>query len=492
MIVGSGVAGTLVARELAAKGLECVIVERGGLVPWEEQRRTERWEAQISTAEHDHEVDPSGIDWPWSYVYGVGGGCNRWAGTSPRFLPEDFEMRSRYGVMSDWPISYADLLPYYVQAEKALSVSGERNDLMPGAGFPLPPHPLSPQDTVVADALSPFIALPQARPSRSVGGRAACCGSGRCQLCPVDARFSVLNGLGEVFERPEIQLMAQTRAARLVSDPSGRRIQAVECVTSDGEWVRVSGERFVIAANGIESPALMMRSGIATPETGRYLFDHRNTKLLVPTRAPVGAGRGASLVTGASYAYYRGDFRRKRAAALVLPFNPGAPTMPTSVVEGIVAGRSGRSIRRAAVAEFERTLALDLYLDDEPNRRAGVQLSSRRDSFGIPLNAVRWEPPTAYFNRALTHIARDLPRRLGAVVGGRARPFTAPQGAHQLGTLRMGSGSEGVVDPDLRHVLRENLFVSGGAVFPTYSPSHPTLTIAALAVRLGRLLATER
>jgi choline dehydrogenase-like flavoprotein len=56
----------------------------------------------------------------------------------------------------------------------------------------------------------------------------------------------------------------------------------------------------------------------------------------------------------------------------------------------------------------------------------------------------------------------------------------------------MGEGSDGVVDSDLRHRSRENLYVSGGAVFPTASPTHPTLTIAALAIRLGRTLAAER
>ena len=56
----------------------------------------------------------------------------------------------------------------------------------------------------------------------------------------------------------------------------------------------------------------------------------------------------------------------------------------------------------------------------------------------------------------------------------------------------MGAGSDGVVDKDLRHQRRENLFAVGGAVFPTYSPTHPTLTIGALAVRLGRALAGDR
>ena len=51
------------------------------------------------TAVHNHEVDPEGIYWDWDYLYGVGGTTNHWTGTTPMFLPEDFEMKSRYGVM---------------------------------------------------------------------------------------------------------------------------------------------------------------------------------------------------------------------------------------------------------------------------------------------------------------------------------------------------------------------------------------------------------
>ena len=67
-----------------------------------------------------------------------------------------------------------------------------------------------------------------------------------------------------------------------------------------------------------------------------------------------------------------------------------------------------------------------------------------------------------------------------------------PRGGHLLGTCRMGSGREAVVDSEMRHLDFENLFVAGGSAFPTYSPVHPTLTIAALALRLGDLLARER
>src|SRR4051794_23899391 len=108
VIIGSGVAGVLVARALAQSGRKTTILERGSFVPWREQLRQQRWEGSSPTSEHNHENDPRGLDWDWEYVYGVGGSMNRWLGVTPRLLPEDFEMRSRFGVARDWPLSYGD------------------------------------------------------------------------------------------------------------------------------------------------------------------------------------------------------------------------------------------------------------------------------------------------------------------------------------------------------------------------------------------------
>ena len=130
-------------------------------------------------------------------------------------------------------------------------------------------------------------------------------------------------------------------------------------------------------------------------------------------------------------------------------------------------------------------------IDDLPQRANTVRLSSRRDPNGIPYNRVSFRGQTDYFERAVRHLVDDLPRRLRPLGAGRP-DFDSPVlgGAHISGTLRMGL-HDGVVDRDLRHRSRSNLFVSGASVFPTFSPAHPTLTIGALAVRLGRMLASE-
>jgi choline dehydrogenase-like flavoprotein len=410
-------------------------------------------------------------------------------GTTPRLLPEDFELRSRYGVGRDWPVSYDDLRPYYAEAEKLLGVAGQATDLMPGAEYPLPAHPLSPQDTVVAPLLEPFIPLPQARPTLPVRGRAACCAAMRCMRCPVDARFSVLNGLGDVLNDPRVQILDETIAAQLVPERSPGRVAALDCIRADGEHLRLEGQRFVVAANALESTGLLLRSGIDGGDTGRNLLDHACAEVLVRTRTPVGPARGSSWQTGASYAYYGGDFRSHHAALLVIPRNVGAPLDAETVARGLIAGRRGRGLQREVVDQWNRTLMLRVLPDELPSAANRVTLSGRKDRFGLPLNHVQMNEQSDYQMRAIRALLDDLPRRLRPLGVRDVRVEHPMAGSHILGTLRMGADADAVLDPDGRHRRYENLFVSGGAAFPSMSPSHPTLTISALAIRLGGFLA---
>ena len=302
----------------------------------------------------------------------------------------------------------------------------------------------------------------------------------------------MLNSLQDTLEHERLDLLTQTVAARLVSEPGGRRVTAVEAQSADGRRTIVRGKRFVVAANGIESAGLLLRSELDTGDTGRNLFDHPNAALEVETRTEIGAGHGSSLATGASYRYYTGAFRRDRAAALLVVSNPGAIfEMGPQAVELLRRGRSGRALRREVAGTWSRTVKLEVYMDDVPQPSNRVELSSSKDWFGLPRNRVTYRRATPYLQRGLDHVIEDVPRQLAPLGVVRSRFAYAVQGAHMIGTLRMGAdGDDGaVVDADGRHRLRENLFVAGSAVFPTFSPANPTATIAALSVRLGRSLA---
>ena len=440
VIIGSGFSGVLTARELVRAGREVLLVERGDLIPHETQIADGTQEADLPSAAHNDEPAPGSRDYPWKYVYGVGGTSLHWAGVTPRFLPSDFELRSRFGVGRDWPLGYADLEPFYAEAERLLGVAGERNHLFPDSDrFPQPAHPFAPVDRVARSPLHPYFALPQARPTRSINGRSACCAAARCQLCPVNARYSVLHTLhDERLERsPEFGLRTRTIAARL-RVRSGN-VTHVDALDERGDPVTIRGRTVVLAANGIENPAILLRSGLDDLDVGRYLFDHAHRLVEFELDRSVGAGRGTTLATGISYAYADGDFRSKRGSLIVYPSNVG-----TSMTEGLIAelagGLSGEELRDSAVSRFERTMVLDVIGEDLPQRERLVELSPNKDSFGLPLNRVNYPPDSPYLERSRKFLYKDLSRRLGRFGAGEPRVLPTPDadGSHISGHVLYG------------------------------------------------------
>jgi choline dehydrogenase-like flavoprotein len=485
-IVGAGVSGVLVARECLRRGLSVVMLERGAWKEHSEQLATGTHELDVEGARHNHEVAPGSPPYPWAYGYGVGGSSLHWTGHTPRLLADDLRMRSRHGVMEDWPLELEELEPYYERAEALLGVAGAPAPRH-GAGGGQPAHPLSPMDRLVAPLLAPYGPLPSARPSRAIGARPACCGSATCELCPVDSRFSVLNALGGVLRDPGLELMTETVAARVRLD--GRRALGIEALDRGKEQVLARAGTYVLAASGFENPALLLRSGLDRPATGRYLYDHAHRTLSVRVRRRVGAGEGATIVTGFTSAFREGELRARRSAAIALLFNPGLP-VGDLVAEGLLSGLRGRELRRRVADRWARTLPFDVLLEDVPRPERRVTLSSRRDSYGLSLVRVAYPAPGRYEEDGMRSLREGLLRRLDPLGIEAVEEPPAPAGAHLLGTCRMGAGDSAVVDADLRHLDVENLFVVGGSAFPTYSPSHPTLTIAALAIRAGERVAS--
>jgi choline dehydrogenase-like flavoprotein len=494
-VVGSGISGLLASWRPLLAGSRVTMLERGALKTHAEQVADGEWAADVPGAKPNDETAPDTPPYPWSYVYGVGGSSLHWSGATPRFSAADLKMRSSFGVMLDWPLSLEQLLPFYRGAEASLGVAGAPGGPQAAAGAPVPgtraqpPHPLSPIDKAIAPHLRPFGPLPQARPSQPLGSRPACCGSAVCELCPVDARFSALNGLAPVLEHPRLDLLQQTVAARLRRGADGR-VEAIEAIGAGRERLLIRAQRFVLAANGIENPGILLRSGLDGPAVGRYLFDHGHTTLTVQLSRALEPGYGNTLSTGISEAFREGSFRSRRSGAILSPFNPGVPIGPllgTAVAER----KPGEEAREEAVASWRRRLPLDMLTEDVPQPARRVTLSPNRDSFGLPLNRTAYPPSSRYERDGIGHVVREVRRRLAPLGVEAVDAAPGPRGGHLMGTCRIGAPGEGVVDADLRHLEIENLFVAGSSAFPTYGPVHPTLTIAALALRLGELLAAE-
>ena len=527
VVVGSGFAGALLADRLAARGIRTAILEAGPRV-----NRARAFEnflgAVVKTPESPYERSPE-ADFPMSedpdhwyrqsgpdkfkstYLKAVGGTSWHWLGTCVRFLPSDFRLQSRFGRGVDWPIGYDEIEPFYVAAERELGVAGDSAEDLgsPRSGrFPMPAIPASWLDGVCERALAdtPWRVrpTPQARNSEIHQGRPACCGSASCiPICPVAAKYDATVHLRRA-EAQGATLHEQTTAT-FVETGDDMRVTAIRFTRPDGSRGVARGRVYVLAANAVETPRLLLHSrsdrtpdGVAnaSDQVGRNLMDHPIQLSWALAEGPVWPYRGPLSTSGIENTR-DGSFRRERSALRIEIGNDGW-TWPTGGAPALAGQFARRGMRgkplRAAVADHAarevRLAALTEQLPDPDNR---VILDERgRDPFGVPLPQMHYRVG-AYARAGLAEAQRIHDRIFARLNASEAHHSDTWQGAgHILGTTRMGNDPRrSVVDRDLRSHDHPNLFLLGGGAFPTGSTANPTLTIAALALRAaGAVTAT--
>ena len=213
IIVGSGISGALLAARLADAGVKVAILEAGARV--DRAQATQRfWDAPIKVPEcpyppspqanHPISNDPDywyrqvGPDkFKSTYVKVVGGTTWHWLGTCLRLVPNDLRLSTAYGRGVDWPIAYADLEPFYGQAEDEIGVSGDSDETLGSprsTGYPMPAIPQTFLDKAYARALAgtryEVRATPQGRNSTDRDDRPGCCGNASCiPICPIQAKY---------------------------------------------------------------------------------------------------------------------------------------------------------------------------------------------------------------------------------------------------------------------------------------------------------------
>lgn len=578
VIVGSGVAGALIALELGRRGLSVLVLEAG---PDLEARRGGRHEALLLGGSWSPEapyagtpLDPTQENAPmpsgrslgregWkdparSYLVQqgplpfaapylrVGGGSTlAWLGTCLRLLPSDLRLRSLYGVGRDWPLAYRELVPWYERAEHALGVSASAEDqrylgVEPGAyAWPMPAIPRSYLDRVLADRLDGVTidgarltirSLPAARNAVPRDGRPACAGSASCvPSCPTRAKYDAATTLEQARATGRVELRFQAVASRLLVGETGGEIAGVEVLDYErrdgpctGRWI-ARGSAYVLAANGVESPKLLLASrcprfpdGLANAsgQVGRNLMDHVIHLAWGLSPEPVHPYRGP-LVSSGIEELRDGAFRATRAAFRVDVGNDGwqwpigDPELTVSdLVDGTDRGGlnperrslSGPELRHAVRERLSRQLRFAFLLEQLPDPDNRVTLSElATDRLGLPRPAIHYNLDT--YTRGGLAAARRAARALFDRLGGteHTRPEAAPgrveiegepigfQGVgHLMGTCRMGDDPEdSVVDSNLRTWQHRNLYLAGSSVFPTGGTANATLTIAALSLRLA-------
>lgn len=401
---------------------------------------------------------------PWNFTIGFGGGTNCWFAQTPRFHPSDFQLHTRYGAGRDWPFTYADLEPFYCEAEDVMSISGDEEmaRVLPRSRpFPQPPHHPSAPDALLKRARPDLhFVMPTARARQATETRTACCANHRCSLCPVDAKFTANNGLMDVFQNPRVSVCPGAEVTHL--DTAAGTVRSVR-FKSGGKEYTVHGDLFVLGANAIHSPAILLRSGIDHGPVGKGLHEAYGVEVEVMLDGVDNFG-GSTITTGLDYGAYDGAFRSKSGSALLYFEN------------------RWKFGFRPEPGKWRQTLPIVIVAEDLPSDDDAVILGADGGA------KVVGGEPGAYALAGVERAFAQLPSILAALPVERIeRRLIRPTESHLQGSLRMGGDAgASVVDAEQVHHSLRNLVVVGSSVFPTCSASNPSLTVGAMSIRSAR------
>ena len=465
IVVGTGFASSFFLKKFLekAKGKPKVLVlERGTLFSYAERLRYARTSATydgISWKTAEQTFVNATPEKAWVFDPNFGGSSNCWTGCTPRFMPNDFKLRTTYGVGKDWPVSYSDLEAYYQETEEIMSIAGPDNTPFPKkAKYPQPPHQLSTVDQLLQEAYGDqYISQPTARASRAVANRSACCASAVCNLCPVNAKFTIENTLAHLYAQPNVVVRYGAQVYSL--DTAGDTAKSV-LYEFEGQRREASGELIALGANAIFNAHILLNAGDTNPHTGRGLCEQAGVYVFMYYNGLSNVG-GGSIIPANGYMMYDGDHRKERAGCLIEHHN-----LPYI--------RNERGKWRM-LSKFKFVYE---DLPDEDNR---VMLS---DDLFQP--KVSFSQHSSYTLRAVDRLSEDIDKFFGVLPIERMVKdgYIQKTEAHICSTTQMSDDpADGVVDSNLVHHQFRNLLVLGSGVYPAISPANPTLTLSALSLR---------
>src|SRR3954451_2256420 len=308
IIIGTGAGGGTLAHRLAPTGKRILLLERGGYLP----RETENWDsAEVFGRERylsgEEWFDKDGTPFHPHQQYFVGGNTKFYGAILFRLRERDFqEVRHYRGVSSAWPISYADLEPYYAEAERLYLVHGQsgedptepwRSGEFPYRPFSHEPRIQQLHDDLVNAGHQPFhlpvgVDLDESDPE-----------AGRCVRCDRFDGFPCLSDgkadahvlcVRPALKHANVTLRTHAQVTRLEPDASGRSVKRV-VVDHRGVEERYGADLVVVACGAVNSAALLLRSvsdkhpgGLANSSdvVGRHYMAHLNSAVIAISRTP--------------------------------------------------------------------------------------------------------------------------------------------------------------------------------------------------------------
>lgn len=483
IIIGSGMGGASVAAGLAGSGARILMLERGvQLLETPEVRDPSAVFASGHFMPEETWLDAKGRAFTPGNHYNVGGNSKFYGAVLIRYRAEDFEaMEHEDGISPAWPLTYAEIAPWYQAAEALYQVRGTigEDPSEPAHDGPYIHSPV-PDEPAIADVrnrlagtgLRPF-SLPLGvdidtwtanRPTTFDGFPDTRSGKMDAETC----------GLKKAAENPEFELWTGAHVTRLETGEGGR-IVAVH-VRHQGEEKRLTAKIVVLAAGAIQSAALLLASDVANrfDQVGRNYMNHN-----------------ASAILGIDPRYHNDSRYQKTFGINDYYLDDGAGGPPLGNIQ--LLGRVTGDILKGQVPSVPRFMldwvsrhAIDFYAitEDLPDPESRVILDGNQ----IRLH---WQRTNMGPHRRLVKAFSGKLKAAGFPIV-LNRLFDAAVPSHQCGTVRMGSDpAHAPLRPDNRAWDHPNLYVADAGSLPTSAAVNPALTVAALGLRTAQTILKE-
>jgi len=490
VVVGTGAGGAPLLASLARRGLTVVALEAG--------RNTE-------PGDHvpDEVAAPGDINWmderlsgggaptafgPNNSGTGVGGSTLHWGAFTPRPSEHDLRLRTESGAGQDWPISHAELTGWIEQVEHDVGVAGpEHYPWDPSRRYRMrPPARNASSDMMMRGTAAAGITATDApvglttedRHQEHHGLRQACVSCGSChQGCRNGSKVS----MDTTYLPAAVAFGAEIRPESFVHgielDAAGR-VEAV-LYTAGGREHRQRCRTLVLAAGGVETPRLLLHTGVAngSGQVGRNFTAHGATQVWARFDESMRSYRGypSSIITEDFVRPADADFA---GGYLIQSLGVQPQTFATSLVRG--GGLRGAELVRA-LQDYPFSAGVGINAECLPYDDNRLELTDELDEHGVPRARVSFTPGSNE-EAIRRHAVRTMTTIVEAAGGQDVRVLERT--AHTIGTARMGTDREtSVVDQDGRSWDVPNLWIADNSVFPSAVIANPALTIMALSLR---------
>jgi choline dehydrogenase-like flavoprotein len=504
VVIGSGAGGGTLSNELAQKGIDVVCLEAGPRIEndkfvndeWSEFVKISWLDKRTTSGDWRVAKDFAGL--PAWIVKGVGGSTIHWAGASLRFQEHEFKVKTTYGDIPganllDWPLTLAEMEPYYAKAEDKMGVTGTNG---------IPRLPGNNNFKVLAAGAKrvgykEFHTGNMAINSEPRDGRGSCLQIGFCfQGCKSGAKWSTLyteipkgEATGKLEVRPQSQVL------QIQHDDNGK-VTGVLYADKDGKQQVQKARVVAVAGNSIESPRLLLNSasskfpdGLANSSgmVGKNYMRHTTGSVYAMFSKPVNMYRGTTMA-----GIIRDESRLDPSRGFVGGYEMETLSLGLPFLAAFLdPGAWGKDFT-SALDLYENTAGMWIVGEDMPQEKNCVTLhKTEKDQFGLPI-------PNVHFDDHPNDIAmRSHAYKSGTAVYdavGAVRVVETPPypSTHNLGTNRMSENArDGVVNKHGQTHDIKNLFISDGSQFTTGGAENPTLTIVTLAIRQADYIADQ-